>query len=469
MTTRRLTSPSLDVEAFPAGFLWGAATAAYQIEGAVAEGGRGPSIWDTFASTTGKTVHGDTGEIACDHYHRWREDVELIRRLGLRAFRMSVSWSRLQPEGSGPLNAVAVAHYRRVLGRLNEVGVRPFVTLYHWDLPQSLEDAGGWPSRDTARRFAEYAAAVVRELGDVARDWITVNEPWCASFLGYGIGAHAPGRTDLRDAVAAAHHLNLAHGLAVAAIRAERPGASVGGSNLITDIVPASSREDDIAAAHRVDANNNRLFLDPMLRGGYPDDLYELYRDHGLPELVLDGDEATIASPTDFVGVNHYQQIVVRADPDDAHLGARSMPAEPASTSLGWSVKPESLRKVLARLSREYTDLPLYVTENGACFEDYVDPSGQVLDTERIAYLHDYLTAAGEAICEGVNLQGYFVWSLLDNFEWAEGYRKRFGLVYVDYLTQTRVPKASVAWYRDVIARHARQVGQDRTAGAAEI
>jgi beta-glucosidase len=461
------TERRLSIEPFPAGFLWGAATAAYQIEGAVAEGGRGPSIWDTFSRLPGKTVHGDTGDIACDHYHRWPDDIEIMRQLGLGSYRMSVSWSRLQPAGSGALNPVAVSHYRQLLTRLNEVGVRPLVTLYHWDLPQPLEDAGGWPSRDTAKRFADYAAAVVRSLGDLANDWITVNEPWCSAFLGYGSGAHAPGRTDLRDAVAAAHHLNLAHGLGVRAARAERSEIAIGGSNLVTDIVAASTRDDDVVAALNVDANNNRMFLDPMLRGGYPDVLHTLYDHVGLADLILDGDEAMIGAQTDFVGLNHYQQIVVHADPTDPHLGARVTPAEPTSTSLGWSVKPESLYNVLTRISREYTKLPLYITESGACFEDYVDPSGEVVDTERIAYLHDYLTAAGQAIREGVNLQGYFAWSLLDNFEWAEGYRKRFGLVYVDYATQTRIPKASAAWYRESIARHTRAVGQDRSGDAA--
>ena len=456
-----LNIPSLNVDAFPAEFLWGAATSAYQIEGAAAEGGRGPSIWDTFAHTPGKIAAGDTGDIACDHFHRWPGDLELIRHLGLRAYRMSLSWSRLQPGGRGPLNAVAVSHYQRLLAGLRDIGVRPFVTLYHWDLPQPLEDAGGWPARDAAYRFADYVAEVMRRLGDQADDWITVNEPWCSAFLGYGDGAHAPGRQDLRAAVAAAHHQNLAHGLAVLAVRAERTAASVGGSNLITDVVAASAKAEDIAAARRVDANNNRMFLDPMLRGTYPDELYELYGNFGLPELVRDGDESLIATPGDFAGINHYQQILVRADPGDRHLGAHVTPAGPPSTSLGWSVNPQSLRSVLTRISREYTDLPLYVTENGVCSEDLLDGRGQVVDTDRVAYLHGYLTAAGEAISRGVNLQGYFAWSLLDNFEWAEGYRRRFGLIYVDYPTQARIPKASAAWYREVIARHVRRAEQD--------
>ena len=449
---------TLDLAAFPRDFAWGAATAAYQIEGAVDADGRGPSIWDTFAHTPGKTARGDTGDIACDSYHRWETDIELIRSLGLRAYRMSLSWSRLQPRGSGPLNPAGVDFYRRVLARLREYGIRTFVTLYHWDLPQPLEDAGGWPARDVAYRFADYVRLVIRELGDLADDWITINEPWCSAFLGYGTGAHAPGRTDLRAGVAAAHHLNLAHGLAAAAIRGER-SLSVGVCNLITDLVAASTWDEDLAAVRRTDANNNLMFLDPQLRGGYPHEVLDLYADQGLPGLIRDGDEAVIAAPLDFLGVNHYQQLVVAADPADGHLGVRAVAAEPQATSLRWSVVPDSLRRVMIRVSADYPGLPLHVTENGAAFDDHVDHAGGVKDPERIAYLEGYLQAAARAIREGVNLQGYFVWSLMDNFEWAEGYARRFGLIYVDYKTQARIPKASAAWYRDTIARHARTVG----------
>ena len=445
----------VDVTAFPPGFVWGAATAAYQIEGAVSADGREPSIWDTFAHTAGRTKHGDTGDVACDHYHRWHSDLEMIRDLGLRAYRMSVSWARLQPHGSGPLNPAAVAHYRRVLGRLRELGVRAYVTLYHWDMPQTLEDAGGWPERDTASRFADFAARTVQALGDLADDWITLNEPWCSAFLGYGSGVHAPGRTDLRVAVAAAHHLNLAHGLATRAIRTQR-SLSVGVSHIITDLLAASSRPEDVQARDRVDANNNRLFLDPLLRGRYPRDVLDLYEPHGLARLIRDGDEDVIAAPLDFLGVNHYHQLVVAADPQDAHLGAATTAAEPQATSMRWSVVPDSLRRVLVRTATDYPGIPLYVTENGAAFDDHADNAGQVADTERVGYLRGYLQAAGEAIRQGVNLQGYFVWSLMDNFEWAEGYGPRFGLVYVDYETQARTPKASAVWYRDLIGRHAR-------------
>ncbi|HEY0697518.1 MAG TPA: GH1 family beta-glucosidase [Micromonospora sp.] len=458
----------LDLAAFPVGFAWGAATAAYQIEGAVTEDGRGPSIWDTFAHTPGATVRAETGDVACDHYHRWESDLDLIAELGLTAYRLSLSWSRLQPTGHGPLNPKAVAFYRRLLAGLRERGVRPFVTLYHWDLPQPLEDAGGWPVRATAERFADYAALVMTALGNLAEDWVTLNEPWCSAFLGYGTGRHAPGRTSDTDAVAAAHHLNLAHGLAVSRMRDRRPGIRIGVTHLITDIVPASDTAADLAAAGRMDANNNLMFLDPLLRGRYPDAVHELYSRHGLRDLVAASDEQVIATPIDFLGVNHYQQIVVSHDDTEPHLRARAVAAEPATTSLRWSVKPDSLRNVLLRVATEYPAPPLYVTENGASFDDHVDHQGDVVDPDRIDYLRGYLQAAAEAIRAGVNLQGYFVWSLMDNFEWAEGYGKRFGLIYVDYATQRRTPKASASWYRDVITRHARAVGQNRPGAPAE-
>ena len=449
------THRTVDLRSFPVGFLWGAATSAYQIEGAVADGGRGPSIWDTFAHTPGKTVHGDTGDIACDHYNRWSGDLDLVHDLGLTAYRLSVSWARLQPDGTGALNPAGLAFYRAVLERLRAFGIRPFVTLYHWDLPQVLEDRGGWPSRDTAQRFADYAASATAALGDLADDWITVNEPWCQAFLGYGSGIHAPGRISLPDAIAAAHHLNLGHGLAVAAIRAERPSARIGVADLVTDVVAASDAAADVAAARRYDASGNRLFLDPVLRGAYPDDVHELYDRLGLADHIDGGDERTISAPMDFLAVNHYQRVIVGADPSDPHLGARGIPAEPATTALGWSVIPEALRDVLVRLHREYPAIPLYITENGAAFDDYIDPAGRVQDSERIAYLDGYLGAAGEALDAGVDLRGYFAWSLLDNFEWGEGYRSRFGLVFVDYATQRRTPKASADWYRDLIDHHA--------------
>lgn len=458
--TRLVTEPNI-LGSFPAGFAWGAATAAYQIEGSAREGGRGPSIWDTFSRYPDATFHADNGDIACDHYRLWERDLGVISELGLTAYRMSVSWARLQPGGRGPLNPVGVGHYRAVLEGLNARGVRPFVTLYHWDLPQALEDSGGWPERDTAQRFADYAAAVVRELGDVAADWITLNEPWCSAFLGYGTGRHAPGRNDVREAVAAGHHLNVAHGLALQAIRTERPGARVGVAHLLTDLLPASARADDIAAARRVDANNNRFFLDPLLRGGYSRDVHELYDPYGLADLERPGDIELVRERIDFLGVNHYHRQFVSADPADAVLGASSVAAEPASTAFGWSITPLALLSVLRRVSQEAPGLPIHITENGASFHDYPGPDGRVRDPERIAYLDGYLTAAAQAITEGIRLEGYFAWSLLDNFEWGEGYSQRFGLVYVDYRTQDRIPKESAAWYREVISLHAQMVGKD--------
>jgi len=444
----------LDATRFPAGFLWGAATSAYQIDGGVREGGRGASIWDTFAHTPGKTVRGDTGDIACDHFRQWPEDVALMGELGLDAYRFSVSWPRLQPGGTGPLNPRGVDFYRALLEGLRAAGIRPLVTLYHWELPQELEDAGGWPARDTAARFADFAAATVEALGDLAHDWITLNEPWCQAFLGYLNGIHAPGRQRLADAVAAAHHQNLAHGQAVRAIRAVRAEAQVGVANILTHIRPATERPEDVAAAQRVDLNNNRLFLDPMLRGRYPDAIHELYGAHGLGELVQAEDEAVIAAPLDFLAVNHYHHMIIEAAPEDPHLGARGVAAEPATTSLGWSVTPGALYAVLTRVRDEYTSIPLYVTENGASYVDYVDPDGEVRDVERVEYLQGYLGAVAQAIEDGVDLRGYFAWSLMDNFEWGEGYRSRFGLVYVDYGSQRRIPKASANWYRDLIRRH---------------
>jgi beta-glucosidase len=445
--------PALDVSAFPAGFRWGLATAAYQIEGGATEGGRGPSIWDTFSHTPGLTLHGDTGDIACDHYHRWEADLDLMAGLGIRDYRLGLSWSRLQPTGTGALNEEGVAFYEALLTGMRDRGIRPLVTLYHWDLPQPLEDAGGWPVRDTAVRFAEYARLAVGRLAHLADDWITLNEPWCSSILGYGKGAHAPGRRDLRDAVAAAHHLNLAHGLALAEIREVAPAARVGITNIVTDIVPATDSAEDAAAAARVDASSNRLFLDPVYTGAYSEQVLETLGPLGLADAIRPGDLVVIGAPTDFAGINHYQRVIASNDP--AHpLGFREVPAEPATTSFGWSVIPESLTAVLSRVAGEFTDLPLYVTENGASFDDYVDPNGQVVDTERVEYLAGYLGAAAAAIRAGVDLRGYYAWSFLDNFEWAEGYSKRFGLVYVDYRTQERIPKLSARWYRDAIAEH---------------
>ena len=443
---------------FPTDFVWGVATAAYQVEGAVNEGGRGPSIWDTFAHTPGLSRNGDTGDIACDHYYRWESDLDLLSDLGIGSYRLSLSWSRLQPNGQGSLNQEGVAFYRSLLLGLKARGIQALVTLYHWDLPQPLEDAGGWPNRETAYRFAEYTALLLAELGDLAGEWITINEPWCVSFLGYGTGAHAPGRKNMRDAVAAAHHLNLAHGLALVEFRKAALGLRVGISNIVTDIVPASNSKEDAGAVARLDAYNNRIFLDPVLLGDYSPIVRSVFAEFGFAELILDGDLELISGPIDFVGINHYQRVITWAEDGAGFLNLRERPAEPAVTSFGWSVIPESLHDVLVRVARDFTSLPIYVTESGASFDDYVDPNGEVIDSERVSYFSNYLAAAGTAIQDGVNLKGYFAWSFLDNFEWAEGYSKRFGLVYVDYRTQERIPKRSAYWYRQLIADHRDQL-----------
>jgi beta-glucosidase len=449
-----VSTPVSTLSQFPTDFVWGVATAAYQIEGAASVGGRGPSIWDTFSHTPGLTRNGDTGDIACDHYHRWESDLDLLSTLEITGYRLSLSWSRLQPDGSGSLNQEGLAFYRSLLIGLRERGIQALVTLYHWDLPQTLEDAGGWPNRDTAYRFAEYVGLVLAELGSLATEWITINEPWCVSFLGYGSGAHAPGRKSTRDAVAAAHHLNLAHGLAVAEFRKASPQLRVGITNIVTDIVPASTSEEDALAVARLDASTNRVFLDPVFLGDYSPIVRSVFAEFGFAELIVDGDLEIIKAPIDFVGINHYQRVIAWAEAGAGFLHLAERPAEPATTSFGWSVIPDSLHDVLVRVSRQFTNLPIYVTESGASFDDYVDPNGDVIDSERVSYFSGYLTAAGTAIQEGVNLKGYFAWSFLDNFEWAEGYSKRFGLVYVDYRTQERIPKQSAYWYRQLIADH---------------
>ena len=452
---------------FPPGFLWGAATAAYQIEGAAAEGGRTPSIWDTFSHTEGRTVAGHTGDVACNHYHRVGDDVRLMAEMGLKSYRFSVSWPRVQPGGSGPVNAEGLDFYQRLVDDLLANGIEPWLTLYHWDLPQELEDAGGWPARDTAARFAEYAQLMANALGDRVKYWTTLNEPWCSAFLGYGSGVHAPGRTDGAAAVQAGHHLMLGHGLAVQALRATLPQAQLGVTVNLYPVTPASDAPGDVDAARRIDGLANRFFLDPMLRGQYPDDLVaDLAKvtDFGH---VRDGDLAVISTPMDLVGVNYYSRHVVAAPlpgeqpekywraptnwpgSEDVRFVTRGVPV----TDMDWEIDAPGLVETLRRVHEEYTDLPLYVTENGSAFVDAVI-DGQVDDVERLAYFDAHLRAAHEAISAGVPLQGYFAWSLLDNFEWAWGYTKRFGMIYVDYDSQTRIPKSSARWYAEVIRRN---------------
>ena len=460
---------------FPPGFLWGAATSAYQVEGAVAEDGRTPSIWDTFSHTPGKVHDGDTGDLAVDHYHRYRDDVALMKRLGLTAYRFSVSWSRVQPTGRGPAAERGLDFYRALVDELLDAGITPVATLYHWDLPQELEDAGGWPRRATAERFADYTALVAGALGDRVPTWTTLNEPWCSAFLGHGSGVHAPGRTEPAAALRAAHHLNLAHGRAVEVLRDHLPATARTSVSLnLHQVRPLTAGAADADAARRIDAVGNRIFTGPMLRGTYPEDLIA-DTEHLVDwsALVRDGDLAAISRPIDLLGVNYYTPTVV-STPTDGHGDARDdghgnsdhspWPgsehvafhlAEGARTAMNWVIDPDGLHRLLLDVSRDHPGLPLMVTENGASFEDHVSPEGRVDDQERIAYLHDHLDAVRRAVTDGADVRGYFLWSLLDNFEWAYGYAKRFGAVHVDYATQRRVPKASAHWYADVIRRHA--------------
>lgn len=451
---------------FPDGFLWGTATASYQVEGAVEEDGRGASIWDTFSHTPGKVYRGDTGDTACDQYHRLEEDLDLMAQLGIQAYRFSIAWPRVQPDGSGPPNQKGLDFYRRLVDGLRQRDIEPMLTLYHWDLPQALEDRGGWTSRETSERFAEYAGIVYEALSDDVRFWITLNEPWVSAWMGHGYGVHAPGHADPATALSATHHLLLGHGLALQNMRsAAGPDDEnqLGITLVMQPSLPSRDRDADEDATRRVDGQANRLYLDPLFRGEYPEDLFSDYRERGV-ELppVQDGDMDVISGDLDFLGINYYFRNTVRDAPDVNHtavpfseLNSRVViPHDAEKTAMGWPVAPEGLTETLVRVKEEYADLPMYVTENGRAVHDYVDPEGNVKDEERVSYLESHFRAAHTAMEKGVDLRGYMVWSLLDNFEWAEGYSKRFGIVHVDYPTQKRTPKMSANWYADVIQRN---------------
>ncbi|MFD9302063.1 GH1 family beta-glucosidase [Streptomyces sp. NPDC060048] len=456
---------------FPPGFRWGTATAAYQIEGAAALDGRTPSIWDTFSRTPGKVLNGDTGDTAADHYHRLADDVALMKRLGVSDYRFSVAWPRVQPTGRGPAAQRGLDFYRRLVDALLEAGIRPVATLYHWDLPQELEDDGGWPHRDTAERFAEYAGHVAVALGDRVASWTTFNEPWCAAFLGYASGMHAPGRTEPAAALRAAHHFNLAHGLGVRALRAVLPrSAEVSLTLNLHAVRPLTDSAADLDAARRIDAVGNRVFLDPVFHGRLP---HDLVRDTAALtdwSFVRDGDLSAASEPIDWLGLNYYSPTVVAAAGPGTSDGTPSAPSPPSPwpgteqlvrflpapgprTAMDWPVDAGGLYELLTRLRDELPDVQLLVTENGAAYGDYADPEGAVHDPERIDYLRSHLESVHRAIEDGADVRGYFVWSLLDNFEWTYGYSKRFGIVHVDFATQRRTPKDSAHWYADVIAR----------------
>ena len=454
---------------FPAGFLWGVATASYQVEGAAAVDGRGPSIWDAFCRRPGAVTHGHNGDVACDQYHRYPEDVELMRRLGVGAYRFSLAWPRIFPAGGGTPNPAGFDYYKRLLDELQGAGIAAAVTLYHWDLPLALQDAGGWANRDTALRFADYAEHCFRALGDRVDTWFTLNEPYCSAILGYLEGVHAPGIRDRAAAYCAVHHLNLSHGLAVQAYRASTsaaagvatPGAAAPDSSAARGIGPvlnllatrpASARTEDADAADRALDLQSRMFFDPIFGRGYPERHLAAYPQAPLP--VEPGDLEIIAAPVDFLGLNYYWEEAVHADPESPEGFAFAAQWQPV-TDMGWPVVPGGLLRQLRWVQQRCGTLPLYVTENGCAAADRLSAGGtRCADQRRIDYLRGHLAACSQALKEGIPLAGYFLWSLIDNFEWSFGYTKRFGIVYCDYTDLRRVPKDSYYFYRDVIAGH---------------
>ena len=439
---------------FPKDFLWGTATSAYQVEGAALDGGRGRSIWDTFSRTPGMVRHGHTGDTGVDQYHRYEEDADLMAKLDLGAYRFSISWPRILPEGRGAVNKAGIDYYKRLIGALHDRGIKAAATLYHWDLPQALEDKGGWPHRQTAEAFAEYADLCFRELGSDVDMWITVNEPWCSAILGYLVGVHAPGRKDRSAAYAAAHHLNVAHGMAVRKYRERGLAAPIGTTLNLDTPEPATSRPEDVAAADRANDLRSLFFLDPVLGNPYPRRHLALYPEAKLP--IQEGDRELIATPIDFLGLNYYYSSrVAHADTKTAGPEQfREVVQFQEKTEMGWPITPFAFYRHLRWVSEKTGGkLPLYVTENGCAMPDELSRDGKRChDPRRIAYMRDHLDVCLTAIEDGIDLRGYFAWSLIDNFEWAHGYTKRFGIVYADYVNQRRVPKDSFYYYRDVIA-----------------
>ncbi len=447
---------------FPPGFAWGAATSAYQIEGSVDVDGRGASIWDTFTRVEGAIAGGDSGDVACDHYRRWEQDLDLMAELGLTAYRFSIAWPRIQPTGREAVgNPAGLDHYSRLVDGLLERGITPWVTLYHWDLPQPLRDAGGWPARETVDRFVAYTDLVTRHLGDRVQHWNTHNEPWCSGFLAHVAGEQAPGLTDWRQGLPAIHHILLSHGRAVPVVRANSAGSDVGIVLNLCPAWPASPSAADADATRHFDGFFNRWFLDPVHGRGYPADMVRDYVDEGHmdpePAWLQEGDLDAIAAPTDYLGVNYYSRGIVRNDRiPEADNEPRTLREDPEAgvTDMGWEVAPDGLRHLLEHLHAEYGPQPLVVTENGAAYGDGPGDDGRVRDDRRIDYLRGHLRACHQAIEAGVRLRGYFAWSLMDNFEWAFGFAKRFGLIHVDYATQARTIKDSGRWYAEVIARN---------------
>ena len=440
-------------QAFPADFLWGAATAAYQIEGAAQEDGRGESVWDRFSRIPGKVRNGETGDVADDFYHRYRDDIALMRNLGLTAFRFSVSWPRVIPNGTGDVNERGLDFYDRLVDELLANEIQPALTLFHWDLPQALEDRGGWTNRETTEAFVDYAELVARRLGDRVRMWITHNEPQVVASGGYGSGWHAPGRSGDRNRLAAAHHLLLSHGMTVPVLRRESTGSKVGISLNLSRIEPATPSDEDAAAAQLAEDRDNRWYADAVFGRGYPTG-YLSQVQHSMPDIRA-GDLETMGAPIDFLGINNYFRVVMGVDP---RTGATGWIRQPGSTytDMGWEVYPPGLYNLLTYVNDQYSPPEIYITENGSAFPDVFDHDGQVRDPERTAYLQGYLGSVRRAVEAGVPVRGYFYWSLLDNFEWGHGYSKRFGLIHVHYPTLERIPKSSYYWYRDFIGAQRR-------------
>ncbi len=435
---------------FPKDFIWGTATASYQIEGAWNEDGKGESIWDRFSHTAGKIANEDTGDVACDHYHLWRHDLGIMKELGLKNYRFSISWPRILPSGSGKINQAGLDFYSNLVDGMLEKGIQPYITLYHWDLPQVLQEEGGWPGRIIVDRYVEYVDIVSRVLGDRVKNWITLNEPFVSAFNGYLEGRHAPGITDLNLAVAASHHLLLSHGLAVPVIRNNCSGANVGITLNLTPQVPASSSAQDRNKARWMDGFINRWFLDPLVGRGYPQDIVSRFGKS--MDFIESGDMELIAEPVDFLGINYYTRNIARAtDLKEDENAKRTVFQNEQITEMGWEVYPQGLYNILGRLHFDYGFPAIYITENGAAFPDVVDFEGQVKDQERLSYIKRHIEMVKKAIEIGVPVKGYFAWSLLDNFEWAHGYSKRFGIVYVDYKTQQRTIKSSGKWYQEFI------------------
>lgn len=433
---------------FPKEFLWGAATASYQIEGAWNEDGKGESIWDRFAHTPGTIYENQNGDIACDHYHRYEEDVELMAEIGLKAYRFSISWPRIFPEGRGKLNPKGVYFYEKLIDKLLEKNIKPAITLYHWDLPQALEDKGGWLNRDTAKYFSEYANFMFYKFGDVVPIWITLNEPFVSAFLGYAWGWHAPGKKDMKGAFVAGHNMLLAHGLAVQAYRDGGYKGNIGITINVATVYPETNSEEDLKAAEKQDAFGNRWFIDPIFKRKYPEIIWKILEENNWSFDFPISDFDIISSPIDFMGINYYTRNIVAYD-KNSHLGVKRVEGPNEHTDMGWEVYPDGLYDILIQLYRDYK-IPIYITENGAAYNDTVE-DGRIRDINRLNYLKEHIKRTYFAIRDGVDLRGYFVWSLMDNFEWAHGYSKRFGIIYVDYNTQKRILKDSAYFYKKVI------------------